>query len=94
MYRNALIHSRLAAETGEGLPLAKLEAIGLTRRQAEVLALLATDQTAAEAAITLGISVRTVHKHLEGCYRALGVSGRTDASRVAWAAVGRPGDSS
>lgn len=90
MYRNALIHSQLAAQTGGGLPLAKLEALGLTRRQSEVLALVATGQSAPQTAVVLGIAVRTVHKHLEGCYRSLNVANRKDATRVAWAALDRP----
>lgn len=93
IYRNALTHSRLAAETGEGVPLRKLEALGLTRREAEVLALIAVGHSAPQAAVVLGIAPRTVHKHLEGCYRALDVNNRADAARAALAAAGRPGAS-
>lgn len=55
-----------------------------------MLALLATGHSAPQAAVALGIAVRTVHKHLECCYRTLGVTNRTQASEVAWDAVGRP----
>ncbi|HEY1833609.1 MAG TPA: helix-turn-helix domain-containing protein [Solirubrobacteraceae bacterium] len=90
MYRNALTHSRLIAESGAGLQPSKLETLGLTRRQAEVLALIATGNSASQAAAALGIATRTVHKHLEACYRTLKVGNRSEASRAAWAAAGRP----
>jgi hypothetical protein len=38
-----------------------------------------------DTAATLGIGVRTVQKHLERCYRTLGVSSRSQASRRACA---------
>jgi DNA-binding CsgD family transcriptional regulator len=56
-----------------------LESLGLTRRQAEVLALVARGDTDAQAAARLGVSPRTVDKHLERVYRALGVTTRTAA---------------
>jgi DNA-binding NarL/FixJ family response regulator len=43
-----------------------------------------SDQDAASA---LGIGVRTAEKHLEHCYRTLGVSDRSQAARAAWAAA-------
>ncbi|HEX4437587.1 MAG TPA: helix-turn-helix domain-containing protein [Solirubrobacteraceae bacterium] len=88
VYRNALEHSRVAAGADPQLPLQGLEALGLTHRQAQVLRLVVTDRSASEAGAALGIAPRTVHKHLENCYRTLGVGGRREASRVAWDTAG------
>lgn len=54
------------------------EALGLTLREAEVLS-LAGRRTSREVASVLGISERTVEKHLEHVYEKLGVSSRTGA---------------
>jgi DNA-binding CsgD family transcriptional regulator len=87
MYRNALLCSRLVAEADVGISPRSLEALGLTRRQAEVLVLITGGRSAAQAAAALGIATRTVHKHLEGSYRTLKVSSRAEALRVASAAA-------
>jgi DNA-binding CsgD family transcriptional regulator len=52
----------------------------LTRRQAEVLRLVAGGATDKEVALALGISPRTVQKHLEHVYARLGVHRRTGAA--------------
>lgn len=88
IYRNALAFSRDYPAPGARVSADSLRGLGLTRRQAEVLALLATGYTATQAAAVLGITSRTAHKHLELCYRRLGVRDRTEACRRAWAAVG------
>jgi DNA-binding CsgD family transcriptional regulator len=88
VYRNALLHSRLAVEAEPEVPLAKLQSLGLTRRQAQVLRLVVMGRSGAQAGAALGIAPRTVHKHLEHCYRRLNVGGSGEASRVVWAAVG------
>ena len=36
----------------------------------------------------MGISPRTVEKHLDGAYAKLGVAGASEAAATAWAAVG------
>lgn len=51
----------------------------LTRREHEVLALVATGLTSRRIATRLGVSIRTVDKHLENAYRALGVDNRMAA---------------
>jgi DNA-binding CsgD family transcriptional regulator len=51
----------------------------LTRRQREVVGLLATGLSDKQIAAELGLSPRTVQKHLEGAYRRLGVVSRTGA---------------
>jgi DNA-binding CsgD family transcriptional regulator len=54
-------------------------AVTLTPREREVLDWVAAGKTDAQAAAILGISVRTVGKHLEHVYVKLGVEGRTAA---------------
>lgn len=63
--------------------LAWQAALGLSRRQSAVLGLVARGHTNAQVAQQLGISPRTVQKHLEHVYDAFGV--RTRAGAVAWA---------
>jgi DNA-binding CsgD family transcriptional regulator len=52
---------------------------GLTRRELQVLGLLAIGLRDKEIAGELGLSYRTVSKHLEAVYRKLGVSSRSAA---------------
>lgn len=56
-----------------------LELLGLTRREAEVLYGVVKDKSMKEIASNLGISDRTVKKHLERIYEKLGVQTRTAA---------------
>lgn len=56
-----------------------VEDLTLTPRQVAVLGLVARGFTAAAVARRLGISERTVHKHLEQIYARLGVSDRLSA---------------
>jgi DNA-binding CsgD family transcriptional regulator len=60
-----------------------LRALGLTRRQAEVLHLLERESTNADIACTLNISEHTVRHHLEDIYRQLGVRSRVAAAHIA-----------
>jgi DNA-binding CsgD family transcriptional regulator len=60
-----------------------LRALGLTRRQAEVLDLLWQGDTNAKIAAALSISEHTVRHHLEDIYRQLGVSSRVAAAHLA-----------
>ncbi len=52
---------------------------GLTPRQADVMALIMCAETNAGIANKLGISPKTVEKHIEAAYRRLGVQTRTEA---------------
>ena len=57
-----------------------LEAIGcLTAREQDVIEWLSTGKTDRDIAAILGISPRTVHKHLQRIYEKLGVETRTAA---------------
>lgn len=86
-YRNALAYTELARGAGRQIVVADLRALGLTRRQSEVLRLIAMGHSDHDAASSLGMSVRTAQKHLERCYRTLEVSDRSQAAKLAWAAT-------
>ena len=67
---------------------ARRPAVAMTRREAEVLSWLAKGKTNRDIADILGMSPRTVNKHLEHIFEKLGVETRTAAAAVA-AAMGR-----
>jgi DNA-binding NarL/FixJ family response regulator len=52
----------------------------LTRRELEVLEMIAAGLTNAEAAARLHLSVHAIKFHLAAIYRRLGVSNRTEAA--------------
>jgi DNA-binding CsgD family transcriptional regulator len=56
----------------------------LTRREREVLALVAEGMTNAEIGVRLWISAGTVRRHLENAYAKLEVHTRTAAVRAAF----------
>ncbi len=66
---------------------------GLTPREAEVLGSVVVGRTNQATADALGLSVRTVQKHLERAFRKLGVKSRTEAAAhlLARPAEPRPG---
>ncbi len=87
-YRNAIAHTTLSAN---GRGLARLDARGLesllserglTRRESEVVRATANGDSSGVVAQVLGISPRTVHKHLERAYRKLGVTSRAEAAAL------------
>lgn len=55
------------------------EVLGLTGREAEILLLITQGKSDSVIAILCGISLRTVHKHVEHIYQKLGVETRTAA---------------
>jgi DNA-binding CsgD family transcriptional regulator len=59
----------------------------ITRREAEVLAWVATGLSNLQIARELSISVRTVIKHLEHVYSKLGVPSRAAATALAFQTV-------
>lgn len=71
-----------------GLSVPALEALGLTARQAEALRWVALGRRGPDVARLMGLSPRTVEKHLQGAYAKLGVGGASEAASTAWAAVG------
>ena len=60
-----------------------LESLGLTPRQADILLHVAHGRGNEDIARRLGISVRTVQKHLELVFKILKVNSRTAASHIA-----------
>jgi len=60
------------------------DGIGLTKREAEILAWAARGHTNAEIAATLSVSAHTVRKHLENAFGRLGVHSRAAAVAVAY----------
>lgn len=67
------------------------ESLGLSRREADVMTWVAEGKTNAETATILGLSRRTVDKHLEHIYVKLGVETRmAAAARVRAIAAGDP----
>lgn len=69
----------LVLEEERSLTPASLRPLGLTRRQAEVLSLLAAGRGTEEIAAALFISTATVRKHYEHVYERLGVHSRAEA---------------
>jgi DNA-binding CsgD family transcriptional regulator len=86
-YRNALDYTQLARGAGRQILAEDLRALGLTQRQAEVLRLVAMGNSDQDAAAALGIGTRTAQKHLQHCFRALEVTDRSQAARLAWGAA-------
>jgi DNA-binding CsgD family transcriptional regulator len=83
-YRNAVAYSRVSADGARSIAVADVERRGLTRRQAEVMRLVAMGRSDRDAATELGIGLRTAQKHLERAYRRLGVDNRSQAAQVVW----------
>jgi DNA-binding CsgD family transcriptional regulator len=83
-YRTALSHTRLEQGAGRQILTSELTALGLTPREAETVRLVAMGHSDTDAATNLGIDVRTVHKHLQHCYRKLRVHSRSQAARAVW----------
>ncbi|MBR1092233.1 response regulator [Bradyrhizobium manausense] len=74
---------RLSKEAGTELPPEFTSELGLTTREGEVLAWLSKGKTNRDIAQILGLSPRTVDKHLEQIYAKLGVENRTAAAAIA-----------
>jgi len=69
--------ARLAARTDDRTARAAEQWSALTSREREVVDRLAAGHSDREIARILGVSPRTIHKHLESVYRKLAISGRT-----------------
>jgi DNA-binding CsgD family transcriptional regulator len=73
-------HLLLLSEKCSGSSWSSLAEFGLTPRELEVLAWVTKGKTNGEIAQILGMSARTVQKHLEHVYQKLGVETRTTAT--------------
>ncbi|MEA2449755.1 MAG: hypothetical protein QOG63_1687 [Thermoleophilaceae bacterium] len=82
-YRNAVAHSNLQRRSLDALEGA-LVGHGLTAREAEVLRFVALGGSNRDVADRLGVSDRTVQKHLERSFRKLGVTSRSAAAARVW----------
>lgn len=74
---------RLARETAATGSAEVSKTLGLTSREGEVLSWLSKGKTNRDIAQILGLSPRTVDKHLEQIYAKLGVENRTAAAAIA-----------
>jgi len=74
---------RLAKDIGGDTPAEFSSELGLTTREGEVLAWLSKGKTNRDIADILGLSPRTIDKHLEQIYSKLGVENRTAAAAIA-----------
>jgi DNA-binding CsgD family transcriptional regulator len=81
----ALLRARRRQQAGQALSASLCSALAsLTDRETQILRLVAAGRTNAAIARRLGVSPRTIAKHLEHMYRKLGVSNRAAAvSRMA-----------
>jgi DNA-binding CsgD family transcriptional regulator len=95
-YLNAIAYEALRSQAVDAgiMILEPLIAAGLTRREAEVLRLVALGGSNNHVAAKLGISARTVGKHLEHGFRKLRVSDRSTAAARVWQLAGSDGDGS
>jgi DNA-binding response OmpR family regulator/DNA-binding CsgD family transcriptional regulator len=80
---------RLAKDSSANMPAQFSSELGLTTREGEVLAWLSKGKTNRDIAQILGLSPRTVDKHLEQIYAKLGVENRTAAAAIATSASRR-----
>jgi DNA-binding CsgD family transcriptional regulator len=91
-YLNAIAFQAARAGIESATPvtplLESLLSEGLTQREAQSLRLVALGQSNHHVAEALGISHRTVGKHLERGFRKLGVSDRSSAASRVWELAG------
>jgi DNA-binding NarL/FixJ family response regulator len=80
---------RLAKDSSANIPAQFSSELGLTTREGEVLSWLSKGKTNRDIAQILGLSPRTVDKHLEQIYAKLGVENRTAAAAIATSASRR-----
>lgn len=73
----------LSLGAGDAPPAARLPPVALTPRETEVLSWIAKGKTNRDIADILGMSPRTVNKHLEHIFEKLGVETRTAAAALA-----------
>src|SRR4051794_14588085 len=76
---DATVYYTTPRETGEAPPEPAPDAAGLTRREREILALVAAGHSNARLGRMLWVTEQTIKFHLSNIYRKLGVSNRTEA---------------
>jgi DNA-binding CsgD family transcriptional regulator len=72
-----------AGVTGAAGSHSPLPSKGLSRRELEVLRLVAAGESNAQIARRLGLSTHTVERHAANLYRKIGARGRADATAYA-----------
>ena len=82
---DATVYYTTPRETSEASPEpAAPDAAGLTRREREILALVAAGHSNARLGRMLWVTEQTIKFHLSNIYRKLGVSNRTEAAARAY----------
>jgi DNA-binding CsgD family transcriptional regulator len=76
-------------ESTDILPIEQFQLMGLSRREVEILGLVAAGKTNPQISQQLAISVKTVKKHLEHIFRKLNANSRNDAVNKALQKLGR-----
>jgi len=74
------VSRKIAAQMANWVQRGSSESGGLTEREVEVLRLIAAGKTNQEIGLALGISYKTVEKHIDSIYMKLGVSSRVEAA--------------
>ena len=77
------VSRKVAAKLSQILQRDQDGAADLTRRELDVLRLVVDAKTNGEIGMTLGISEKTVEKHLDTIFRKLGVTSRVEAAVLA-----------
>lgn len=85
IFEPAFFLARRVPERGSRGSRSSERLVGLTRREEEILRLVARGHSNSQVAETLWVTGQTVKFHLSNIYRKLGVSNRTEASH--WALV-------
>ena len=85
-YQNAIAHQLACAQahTEPATIRASLRTAGLTAGEAEVLRMVALGRSNRDVGAALGITDRTVAKHLQRSFAKLGVSNRSEAATTVW----------
>jgi DNA-binding CsgD family transcriptional regulator len=78
MFIIAMTRERPSIEAGDA------NSLGLTPRESEILFWISEAKANPEIASILGISPRTVHKHVEHLFAKLGINSRFEAQRLGW----------
>jgi DNA-binding NarL/FixJ family response regulator len=74
------VSRRVAAQISSWMGEENQERNGLTSREVQVLQAVVAGKTNQEIGVALGISEKTVEKHLEGIFAKLGVASRVEAA--------------